>query len=177
MRQKADRIEKFLPEKKPKIGSGGKEIQSNVTDNESAKLASSHGVVQGYNANAVVDDKHQLVVHAAAFGNSADSTHMEPMLQGARKNLESIGRKEPLKGKKVSADTGYYSVKNLEACKDQAVDAYVPDPQFRKRDVRFANADRHRRSVDRRHEQYKSKKRWFSVKESKYPMAIVLHGP
>ena len=38
-----------------------------------------------------------------------------------------------------------------------------PDPQFRKHDVRFAEASRHRRSEDKRHAQYKSKKRWFSV--------------
>jgi transposase len=47
LKQKADRIEKFLSMNEPKIGSGGKEIQSNVTDNESAKLTSSHGVLQG----------------------------------------------------------------------------------------------------------------------------------
>ena len=34
LQQKADRIEKFLSEKKPKIGSTGKEIQSNVVDND-----------------------------------------------------------------------------------------------------------------------------------------------
>jgi len=48
LKQKVDRIEKFLAENEPKIGAGGKEIQSNVTDNESAKLTSSHGVLQGY---------------------------------------------------------------------------------------------------------------------------------
>ncbi len=37
-----------------------------------------------------------------------------------------------------------------EACKELGVDAFVPDPQFRKRDVRFADAGRHRCSVDRR---------------------------
>lgn len=52
LKQKADRIEEFLLYNEPKIGSTGKEIQSNVTDNESAKMATSHGVVQGYNANA-----------------------------------------------------------------------------------------------------------------------------
>ena len=45
LKQKADRIEKFLEESEPKIGSCGKEIQSNVTDNESAKMATSHGVL------------------------------------------------------------------------------------------------------------------------------------
>jgi len=167
LKQKADRIEKFLSENEPKIGAGGKEIQSNVTDNESAKLATSHGVIQGYNANAIVDEKHQIVVHPSAFGKGEDSTHMEPMLDGAKERLEAIGWEEPLKDMQISADTGYYSVQNLEACKEFKVDAYVPDPQFRKRDVRFKDAGRHRRSVDKRHERYESKKRWFCVEDFK----------
>ncbi len=156
-----------MSENEPKIGAGGKEIQSNVTDNESAKQTSSHGVLQGYNANAIVDEKHQVVLHPSVFGEGQDGTHMEPMLEGAKEKLEAIGWQEPLKGKQVSADTSYYSVKNLEACKEQEVDAYVPDPQFRKRDIRFKDAGRHRRSVDKRHERYKSKKRWFSVDDFK----------
>jgi transposase len=167
LKQKADRIEKFLAENEAKIGSGGKEIQSNVTDNESAKMATSHGVMQGYNANAMVDEKHQIVVHAAAFGKGEDASSMEPMLDGAKERLEAIGWDDPLKDKQISADTGYYSVKNLEACKEHEVDAYVPDPQFRKRDIRFEDAGRYRRSVDKRHEKYKSKKRWFSVEDFK----------
>ena len=163
LKQKAERIEKFLSENKPKIGSQGKEIQSNVTDNESAKMATSHGIVQGYNANALVDEKHQVVVHAEVFGKGEDSTNMEPMLDSAKEKLEAIGKEEPFKDKQVSADTGYYSVTNLESCESHEVDAYVPDPQFRKRDVRFEDAGRHRRSVDKRHERYKSKKRWFTV--------------
>jgi transposase len=167
LKQKVDRIEKFLSENEPKIGFGGKEIQSNVTDNESAKLTSSHGVLQGYNANAIVDEKHQIVVHASAFGKGEDGANMGPMLEGAKEKLEAIGWEEPLKDSQISADTGYYSVKNLEVCRDLEVDAYVPDPQFRKRDVRFADAGRHRRSVDKRKERYKSKKRWFSVEDFK----------
>jgi len=167
LKQKADRIEKYLSENEPKIGSRDKEIQSNVTDNESAKMATSHGVLQGYNANAIVDEKHQIVMHAEAFGKGEDSSIMEPMLEGAKEKLEAAGWEEPLKNRTISADTGYYSVKNLEACKELEVDAYIPDPQFRKRDVRFANAGRHRRSVDKRKEKYKSKKRWFGVEDFK----------
>ena len=161
--QQADRIEQFLSENEPKIGSTGKEIQSNVTDNESAKMATSHGVLQGYNANAMVDDKNQIITSAQVFGRGTDTKAMAPMLEETRKNLEAAGIEEPLEGKTVSADTGYYSVENLEACEDQKVDAYVPDQQFRKRDVRFKNADRHRRSTDKRHQKYKSKKRYFDV--------------
>lgn len=167
LKQKVDRIEKFLSENDPKIGSSGKEIQSNVTDNESAKLTSSHGVLQGYNANAIVDEKSQIVVHAAAFGKGEDGTHMKPMLEGAKEKLETIGWQEPLKDRQISADTSYYSINNLETCKELEVDAYVPDPHFRKRDIRFADAGRYRRSVDKRKERYKSKKRWFSVEDFK----------
>ena len=167
LKQKADRIEKFLSENEPKIGSRGKEIQSNVTDNESAKMATSHGVLQGYNANAIVDEKKQVVLNAEAFGKGEDGSSMESMLDGAKDKLEAIGWEDPLTDKQVSADTDYYSVKNLEACKNHEVDAYVPDPQFRKRDVRFSDAGRHRRSVDKRHEKYKSKKRYFSVEDFK----------
>jgi len=166
-KQKADRIEKFLSENEPKIGSQGKEIQSNVTDNESAKMATSHGVLQGYNANAIVDEKHQIVLHGEVFGKGEDASSMESMLEGVEEKLEAIGWEDPLKNRQVSADTGYYSVKNLESCKEHEVDAYVPDPQFRKRDVRFADAGRHRRSVDKQHKRYKSKKRFFSVEDFK----------
>jgi transposase len=167
LKQKADRIEQFLSANEPKTGTQGKEIQSNVTDNESAKMATSHGVLQGYNANAMVDGKNQIVVHGEVFGKGEDSTHIKPMLEGTKEKLEAIGWKKPLRDRQISADTGYYSVKNLEVCKNHQVDAYVPDPQFRKRDIRFKDAGRHRRSVDKRHERYKSKKRWFSVEDFK----------
>ena len=168
LKQKADRIDKFLSENEPKIGSQGKEIQSNVTDNESAKMATSHGVVQGYNANAVVDEKYQVVLHGEVIGKGEDASSMGSMLGGVKKKLDAIGWEEPLKDRQISADTGYYSVKNLESCKEHEVDAYIPDPQFRKRDVRFEDAGRYRRSVDKRHERYKSKKRFFSVEDFKH---------
>lgn len=166
LKRQADRIEKFLAANEPKQGKCGKEVQSNVTDNDSAKMVSSHGVVQGYNANALVDEKHQVVVNAEAFGDGDDAANMGRMLEGARVNLQGAGcGKEPIKGKVVSADTGYYSVDNLEACKEEKVDAYIPDREFRKRDPRFVEAMRHRRSVDKHKQRYKSKKRWFGPED------------
>ena len=162
LKQKADRIEKFLAENEPKQGKRGKEIQSNVTDNESAKMKTSHGIVQGYNANAVVDEKTQVVVHPQVFGDGDDGDHVAPMLEGARQSLEQLGREEPLKDVTVTADTSFFSVKNLQACENEQVDAYIPDPKFRQRDPRFADATRHRRPTDRHKQQYKKKpKRWF----------------
>jgi transposase len=163
----AKRIKRFLSENKQRKGSQGKEIQSNITDNESAKMAAtSHGVLQGYNANAMVDEKYQVIVNAEAFGKGEDSSLMETMLEGAEENLEAAGIKEPLKDKTVSADTAYYSVKNLKACKKYEVDAYIPDPKFRKRDIRFSDAERHRRPVDKR--KTDKRKKYFSVEDFNY---------
>ncbi|GHV91727.1 hypothetical protein AGMMS50268_22300 [Spirochaetia bacterium] len=49
---------------KPRIGTGGEEVQSNITDNESAKIKGSHGYVQGYNGLAAADSAHQIIVAA-----------------------------------------------------------------------------------------------------------------
>jgi len=69
----------FLKDREPKRGSNGKEIQSNVIDNESVKMPSSHGVIQGYNAQALVDSKHQVILAAEAFANQ-DHENLAPML-------------------------------------------------------------------------------------------------
>ena len=103
-----ERLNEFLQKQKPKIGKGGKEIQSNVTDNQSAKMPTSHGVIQGYNAQALVDGKHQVIVQAEAF-SSQDHDNLAPMLVGAKKNMQGIG-KDPdyFKGRQLTADSNYY---------------------------------------------------------------------
>jgi len=49
-----ERLNEFLETHEPKRRSAGKEIQSNAVDNESVKMPSSHGVIRGYNAQALV---------------------------------------------------------------------------------------------------------------------------
>src|SRR5512139_264399 len=79
-----ERLNEFLKDREPKRGSDGKEIQSNAVDNESVKMPSSHGVVQGYNAQALVDSKHQVILAAEVFA-SQDHENIEPMLAGGKK--------------------------------------------------------------------------------------------
>jgi transposase len=137
-----ERLNQFLQEQEPKRGSDGKEIQSNVIDNESVKMPSSHGVVQGYNAQALVDSKHQVILAAEAF-SSQDHENLAPMLAGAKKNLRSIGKDETyFQGKQLTADSNYHSFNSLTLCKEEKIDAYIPDIQFRKRDPRFADQQR-----------------------------------
>ena len=55
LQKQAERIEEWLKVNEAKYGTTGKEISSNLTDNESAKMKTAHGVIQGYNGQALVD--------------------------------------------------------------------------------------------------------------------------
>lgn len=144
------RIERFLKTETPKEGKTRKEIQSNITDNESAKMPTSHGVIQGYNAQAVVDDKHQIIVAAEAMGNGQDHDNFEPMMEKTKKNLQTIGKgDEPLYGVILTADANYHNNNNIVKCEQQGIDAYIPDTGFRKRDERFKDMDRFKDGVNK----------------------------
>lgn len=108
-----------------------------------------------------------MIVHGEAFGRGGDESNMDPMLKDAEENLKAVGHSESLQGKVISADTSYFSVNNLKSCQEHEVNAYVPDPRFRQRDPRFADAQRHRRPTDKRKEEYKSKKRFFTPSDFK----------
>jgi transposase len=140
LEQQAAKIEKWLNKNKKKIGENKKELNSNVTDNDSAKMHTSHGTVQGYNAQALVDSKHQVIVHGEAIGKGLDNDNLPPVVDGAKKNLESIGKsKDYFKGKILTADSSYHSVTNIAKCNEEKLDAYIPDNKFRNRDKRFAS--------------------------------------
>ena len=141
------RLNAFLEEQDPKVGKAQKEIQSNLTDNQSAKMPSSHGVIQGYNAQALVDAKHQVIVHAEAF-SSQDHDNLAPMMSAAKKNLQDIGKRpDYFEGKTLSADSNYFSYASLAFCQAQRLDAYIPDVHFRNRDPRFANQQRFKNGI------------------------------
>jgi len=139
LQKQAKRIEKWLKGNEAKYGTTGKEISSNLTDNESAKMKTAHGVIQGYNSQALIDGKHQVIVHAQAFGRGQDHAHGPPMLDGALENLKSLGHgEEYFAGKIFTADTNYHSDTNLRKCQELHLDAYIPDIYFRRRDPRYA---------------------------------------
>jgi hypothetical protein len=143
LQRKAELIEKWLAENQPKPGAAGKERQSNITDNDSATMMTSHGAVQGYNSQALIDSKHQVIIHGEAFGNGQDHGHVPPMLTGALANLQSLSH-EPdyFEGKILTADSNYHTQVNLKKCQELGLDAYIPDRKFRNRDPRFATQKR-----------------------------------
>jgi len=149
--KKIERIERFLQEEEPRVGKTRAELQSNVTDNESAKMPTSHGVIQGYNSQAMVDSKHQIIVHAEVFGNGQDHDNLSPMLSGAQKNMETIGRgSDYFNNRILSCDANYHNKENLKRCAEEEIDAYIPDMKFRKRDERYENQGRFKNGINPR---------------------------
>ena len=83
-----------------------------------------------------------MILAAEAFA-SQDHENLKPMLDGAKKNLVTMGKgPDYFEGKELTADSNYHSLNSLTVCKDEKIDAYIPDIQFRKRDPRFAEQER-----------------------------------
>ena len=134
------KVRGFLQGHEDKIGKSGRVKQSNITDNESAKMLSSKGVIQGYTAVAVVDREHQIVVHAEAYGEGQEHGLLIPMIEGTRRHFST----DPFQAAAVLADAGYCSEENAKYLSEQRIDGYLADSMFRKRDPRFAEAGRHK---------------------------------
>jgi transposase len=144
IQRQAKRLKKWLQENEKKIGKNGKEITSNITDNDSGQMITSHGYIQGYNGQALVDDKHQVVVHGEVFGTVSDHEHVEPIIAGAKENMQAIGQSEDyFSGAIFVADTNYHSQSNLKSCQELELDAYIPDRYFRRRDPRYSGQKRY----------------------------------
>jgi Transposase DDE domain len=102
-------------------------------------------VIQGYNGIALVDAKHQIIVHAEAHGEGAENGLLQPMLSGVRATFKELKLADDvLKQTKITADAGYSSEVNARYLFENDIDAYVADTFYRKRDPRFATADRHK---------------------------------
>ncbi len=82
--EEAARIRAFIAFKAPRRNDKGKEIKGNVTDPDSAKMATGKGVIQGYAAQAAVDAKRQVIVAAEVLGSGAEQRALLPILNGNR---------------------------------------------------------------------------------------------
>lgn len=144
IRDKARKIKAWLDDNDDKPGKGGTPIKSNITDNESAKIKTGKGVIQGYDGVACVDAKHQIVVDAQAFGEAQEHDLLQPMIAQARESFRAIRGRDVFKTVKVTADSGFYNTANVTHLYEHGIDGYLPDLGFRKRDPRFAQVERYR---------------------------------
>ena len=145
LQKRVRKIKEWLKDNDDKPGKTGKPRKSNITDNESAKMKTSHGVIQGYDGVTTVDGKRQVIVHAEAFGEAQEHGLLMPMVDGTRKNFKAIGRDEDIfKETRLSADSGFHTEENMKMLAGSGIDGYVADNLFRKRDPRFVDADCYR---------------------------------
>jgi len=162
MKERIDQIEEWLGENEDKVGSEGNIKKSHMIDNESAKMVSSHGVIQGYNGIAAVDGKHQVIVGAEAEGERIETQSLEPMLDQIEKRFQKMKNAPIYKEVTITADSGFFSEKNMQMLNERKVNAYIADNRFRKRDPQFDTANRHKKPVDRHKGAKRPKKRYFS---------------
>src|SRR5512139_915550 len=121
-------------------GSKGAIRKSNRTDNDSAKMATSKGVIQGYTGVAAVDAKHQIIVEAQAHGTGSEQELLLPVVTA----MKNILTKDSL----ITADAGYHSEANLKQLASLKVDALIADNGMRQRDERFAEQGKYKALAD-----------------------------
>ncbi len=160
--QNAEKIDEFLANNEKRMGTGRrkKEVQSNITDNDSTKMTTSKGTIQGFNCQAASDEKHQIVVYAEAFGVGQDQSTLKPMVEGIRKNLTKDVFKKPVL---LTADTGYSSEANMDYLFNEGINAIVPDTLFRQRDKQIVESDTYQRHKKHRQKTRHDKRKGEAV--------------
>jgi transposase len=125
-------------------GAKGAVRLSNRTDNESAKMATGKGVIQGYTGVAAVDERHQIVIEAQAHGTGSEQELLVPVVEAtaSQRTAATI----------VTADAGYHSEANLKDLAAAGIDAYIPDTGYRKRDEHYADQAPHQAKPDPLHD-------------------------
>ena len=123
-----------------RCGPSGSIRKSNRTDGDSAKMATSKGVIQGYCGVAAVDAKHQIIVEAQAHGTGSEQELLVPVVDALGPHLQATTL--------LTADAGYHSEANLKTLDARGIDALIADNAMRQRDERFADQARHKATPD-----------------------------
>ena len=144
LQREAQQLRDWLAAHPDRKGPSGSIRKSNRTDSESAKMATSKGVIQGYTGVAAVDAKHQVIVEAQAHGTGSEQELLLPVVEA----MQDVLKPDTL----LTVDSGYHSEQNLQALEQRNINALIADNDMRKRDERFATQSRHQHSPDPLHD-------------------------
>ncbi len=112
--------------------------QRNFTDPDSRiMLSKPDGFIYGYNAQAAVDDAHQVIVATSLDASATDTGALPAVVDQIEANT---GRRP----KKVLADAGYASDDNLAHLEARGIDAYIATRRERHGPARAPAAPRGR---------------------------------
>jgi transposase len=168
------KITEFLATHKEKTGSKGREVKSNITDPDSAKMTTSKGTIQGYNGIAINDDKHQIILQAQAWGAVGEQQTLQPAVEQLKQQLTTLNSvKSPVLLPTITtvftADSGFNSEENLAYMSTTGFDSYIADSQFRKRNPLFKDSETyHTEKEKRRLKRSKGKPRKFTAQDFHY---------
>jgi transposase len=140
IRKEAQAMREFVATTQPKRNTKGIELKSNVTDNQSAKMATGKGVIQGYSAQAAVDHAYQVIVAADVLGSGSEQAALLPMV--------ALSKLYATSATVITADAGYHSNENVAALHAQNIPAMIADNAMRKRDERLLDQAKHKGKPD-----------------------------
>ena len=107
-----------LPRRMERLNKSGLKKLSR-TDEDARFLRQRGGFVLGYTADIAVSDDH-LIVAQRVTRNATDNASLEPMVEA----VEQCCSEPP---DAVLADSGFFSIDNLNRMEERNIDAYVPD--------------------------------------------------
>jgi transposase len=93
--------------------------QVSVTDPDTRKMPTAHGMIVGYNAQVAVDAKHKLIAADDVTNEVTDFKQLANVAIAAKANLE-------LKQAEVVADAGYYNAAEVSRCAEQGITPFIP---------------------------------------------------
>jgi hypothetical protein len=140
LRAEARRIRAFAASHAERRSGKGAIRKSNVTDNDSAKMATSKGVIQGYTAVAAVDSQAQVIVAARAHGSGSEQSVLLPMIR----QTDHLRTGQTM----ITADAGYHSEANLQQLCEAGIPALIADGLMRRRDERFKDQGKYKAAPD-----------------------------
>ena len=140
LRMEAARTRASIANNPSRLNRKGQELKTNVTDPDSAKMATSKGVIQGYAAQAAVDSAHQVIVAADVIGSGSAQAMLLPMIEQAAPFTTAQTR--------VTADAGYHSDTNVAHLMDKGIPALIADNQMRQRDEWLQGQAKHKAKAD-----------------------------
>ena len=104
-------------------GPKGTVRQSNRTDNDSAKMATSNGVIQGDTGVAAVDERTQIIVVGQAYGMGSEHDLLLPVVDALAVMLAPTSL--------LTADAGCHSTAACRVLEDRGIDALLADNAMR----------------------------------------------
>lgn len=93
----------------------------NLTDNDTNFMKDSKTIQTNYNCHVSVDEKENLIVTKEVTTEAADVGGLEGQVDNIEETLEE-------KPENILADSGYYSIDNLEYLDDNDIKGYIPHP-------------------------------------------------